>query len=34
VAKPRGLERMIRHGVSSMRLSPWASGSGVIPKSV
>ena len=34
VAKPCGLERMIRHDDSSMRLSPCASGSGVIPKSV
>jgi len=34
VAKPGGLEGVVRHGVSSMRLSPWASGSGVIPKSV
>jgi len=33
VAKPGGLEGVVRHGVSSMRLSPWASGSGVIPKS-
>lgn len=33
VAKPRGLEGMVRHDVPSMRLSPRASGSGVIPKS-
>ena len=33
VAKPGGLEGMVRHGVSSMRLSPWASGLGVILKS-
>ena len=33
VAKPGGLEGVVRHGVSSIRLSPWASGSGVIPKS-
>jgi hypothetical protein len=33
VAKPCGLEGVVRHGVSSMRLSPWASGSGVIPNS-
>src|SRR5713101_2096994 len=30
MAKPGGLEGMVRHGVSSMRLSPWASGLGVI----
>ena len=33
VAKPGGLEGMVRHGVASMRVSPWASGSGVIPRS-
>jgi hypothetical protein len=33
VAKPLGFERVVRHGAESMRLSPWASGSGVIPKS-
>ena len=33
VAKPGSPEGVVRHGVSSMRLSPRASGSGVIPKS-
>lgn len=31
VAKPGRPEGVVRHGVASMRLSPWASGSGVIP---
>jgi len=33
VAEPGGPEGVLRHGASSMRLSPCARGSGVIPKS-